>query len=295
LNNNKLHKSSAIFLATVLVAGIIALSSPSFMVGAQAVPQYGMEREYGSYEQPEYGSYEQPEYGSYEQPEYGSYEQPDSYEQPEYGMDSYEKPSYRNDYYEQPEYPSYKPDYKPEYPSYEKDNRDKSKKDSVSINKVKCINTNLNINGNNTGNVGIGNKGQGYLGTYSSADGRNGGDDGYSKQGKGFECIINNNNNNTNIAAGGGGNVPEPEPEPNCTDAIACFANLNPTQLGDLKDELGLAVDAPDEALCNILDDFTGAELRFEITEPVVGVTDAVATVIINCLIDAGFTNLIEE
>jgi hypothetical protein len=54
LNNKILStKSNAIFLATVLVAGIIALSSPSsFMVGAaQAVPQYEMEREYGSYEQ----------------------------------------------------------------------------------------------------------------------------------------------------------------------------------------------------------------------------------------------------
>ena len=274
MKNNKLHKSSAIFLAAVLVAGVIALSSPSFMVGAQAVPQYGMEREYGSYEQPEYGSYEQPEYG----------------------MDSYEKPSYRNDNYEQPEYPSYKPDYKPEYPSYEKDNRDKSKKDSVSINKVKCINTNLNINGNNSGNVGIGNKGQGYVGTYSSADGRNGGNDGYGKQDKGV-CIINNNNNNTNIVAGAGGNItepgPEPGPEPDCTAGVACFVNnLNPTQLGNLKFVLGLPVDAPNEALCTVIDDLTQVQLRGAITMPVVGVTDAVATVIINCLIDAGFTNL---
>src|SRR5687768_11909920 len=39
-------KISAAFLATVLVAGIIALSSPSFMTGAQAQEYYGMERDY---------------------------------------------------------------------------------------------------------------------------------------------------------------------------------------------------------------------------------------------------------
>jgi hypothetical protein len=36
-------KISAAFLATVLVAGIIAISSPSFMSGAQADPYYGMD------------------------------------------------------------------------------------------------------------------------------------------------------------------------------------------------------------------------------------------------------------
>jgi hypothetical protein len=267
------------------------------MVGAQAVPQYGMEREYGSYEQPEYGSYEQPEYGSYEQPEYGSYEQPEygSYEQPEYGMDSYEKPSYRNDNYGQPEYPSYKPDYKPEYPSYEKDNRDKSKKDSVSINKVKCINTNLNINGNNSGNVGIGNKGQGYVGTYSSADGRNGGNDGYGKQDKGL-CIINNNNNNTNIVAGAGGNITEPEPEPepptdpDCTIGVACIkGNLDATQLAIFYTAIGITADATDEELCIALGDTNEADLRADLEAQV---TPQLATFIINCLIRAGFDNL---
>ncbi|HJU59046.1 MAG TPA: hypothetical protein VJ583_04810 [Nitrososphaeraceae archaeon] len=49
--NNKLtsstKKSSAIFLATILIAGIIALSFPSFMTGsAQAQPYYGMDNNY---------------------------------------------------------------------------------------------------------------------------------------------------------------------------------------------------------------------------------------------------------
>ena len=56
--------------------------------------------------------------------------------------------------------------------SYGKDNNIyKSTKDSnsksITINKIKCINTNLNINGGNAGDVNIGNKGQGYLGAYS--------------------------------------------------------------------------------------------------------------------------------
>jgi len=81
--------------------------------------------------------------------------------------------------------------------------------------------------------------------------------------------------------------------DPDCEAGIACFVStLNPTQLGNLKFVLGLPVDAPNELLCNVIDDLTAAELRAAITAPVVGVTDAVATVIINCLIDAGFTNL---
>jgi hypothetical protein len=151
-----IKNANAIFLATVLVAGIIALSSPSFMTGAQAQQDYGMEREYGSHEQPEYGSYEQ-----------------------------------------QTEYPSYKPDYKPEYPS--DNNSYKSKKDSgdsisLNINKLKCINNNVNINGNNNGTINVGNSGksatgpgtdEGYVGVGSvgSGNGEEGyGNNGYNKQ-----------------------------------------------------------------------------------------------------------------
>jgi hypothetical protein len=43
INSTVTTKISAAFLATVLFAGIIALSHPSFMVGAQAVPEYGMD------------------------------------------------------------------------------------------------------------------------------------------------------------------------------------------------------------------------------------------------------------
>src|SRR5215217_3073385 len=115
-NSTKTTKISAAFLATVLVAGIVALSSPSFMVGAQAVPEYGMasnDSDYGmdsydkkSYRNDDYGK--DPEYGmdSYDKKSYGN----DDYgKDPEYGMDSYDKKSYGND------------DYKSQYSSYDKD------------------------------------------------------------------------------------------------------------------------------------------------------------------------------
>ena len=57
-------KANSVFLATVLVAGIIALSYPSFMVGAQAQQFNGMDQRYNSYE-PEYGT--DNKYNSYNQ------------------------------------------------------------------------------------------------------------------------------------------------------------------------------------------------------------------------------------
>jgi hypothetical protein len=95
--------------------------------------------------------------------------------------------------YEPSQYSLYEPNYNTKHQSY--NNNYKSQDSSVS----KCINTNLNINGNNTGDVNIGNKGQGYLGANSYGDGYY--DDGYNNNG--FECIIDNNNNNTNVVAGG--------------------------------------------------------------------------------------------
>ena len=61
-------KVSAVFLATVLIAGTIALSFPSFMIGsAQAQSYYGMDNRYDSYE-PEYTD---KTYSGYEQ-DYGN-------------------------------------------------------------------------------------------------------------------------------------------------------------------------------------------------------------------------------
>jgi hypothetical protein len=55
MNNSTITtKISAAFLATVLVAGIIAVISPSFMMGAQA-QEYGMEDRYSNQEESDYG------------------------------------------------------------------------------------------------------------------------------------------------------------------------------------------------------------------------------------------------
>ena len=58
-------KANSVFLATVLVAGIIALSYPSFMIGAQA-QEFGMDQRYNNHEK-------------------------------DYGMDSYDKKPYEKD------------------------------------------------------------------------------------------------------------------------------------------------------------------------------------------------------
>jgi len=199
-----IKKTSPIFLAIVLVAGTIAAFSPSSITASAQTHTYydGMDDKYNSYEpEPQYPQ-------QYAEKEYNSYEQP------EYGMDRYEKPSYRNDYYE-----------RPEYPPYGKDNNGyKSKKDisnSVSLNKLNCINNNVNINGINTGDINVGASGilasspgtdEGYLGVGSSDGNSEGYDNGYNEQkGESFNCIINNNNINNNLAGNAtDGNVIEP-------------------------------------------------------------------------------------
>ena len=106
----KITKANSVFLATVLVAGIIALSYPSFMIGAQAQQFNGMDQRYNNYE-PEYG--QDNKYNSYE-PEYGT----------DYGMNSYDKKPYGKD-----------------------NSYDKSKDSSVIVKKIKCNNINVNLNG----------------------------------------------------------------------------------------------------------------------------------------------------
>ena len=130
--------------------------------------------------------------------------------------------------YEPPQYPSYKPDYKAKYLSDDKNY--KSKDSNVSINKLKCINNNLNLNGNNSGDFNLDNKGQGYLGANSYGGGYY--DEYGNKQGKGFDCVINNNNTNTNINLGFTGNQTIPPDTITCEE---CFTeNLTPEQLAAL-------------------------------------------------------------
>ena len=257
MNSKKIVSSttkitSAVFLSVVLIAGTIALSFPSFMIGVQAQSYYGMDDGYGS-------------------SDYGNDNRYNSYEQ-DYERDNGRK-SYDNSYKSQ--YQFYKPDYKPKYSSYDgkDDRRDKSQDSSksVSINKLNCINTNININGNNTGNINLGNKGQlvpataeeeGYLsaslfGSEYSDETNNG----HKKKSKGFDCTINNNNTNINIV--GAGNQTTPEPEPTCE---GCFSSLNATEITEFIRELNLLMPTNPlqslASLCTILEGLVNDEQK---------------------------------
>jgi hypothetical protein len=139
--------------------------------------------------------------------------------------------------------------------SYVNDDRDKSKDSgskSVSINKLKCINNNININGVNSGDINIGNKGgvteEGYVGANSySGEGYY---NGHSKKDKSFDCIINNNNTNINLV--GGGNQTEPL---TCEE---CFTeNLNEEQLNNITLALSVSRVGNLEGLCEQLSNTT--------------------------------------
>ena len=283
--------TKAIFLVTLLILGTLSTISPSFMVGAQAVPQYGMEREYGSYEQPEYGidnnnyqkSYGEDSYGpEYKDKEYNSYES-------DYGMDN-DRKSYKTNSYE-PTTTSYGNDnsYQESYGNDNSYDKSKDSKKSVSLNKLNCINNNVNINGNNNGTINVGNSGksatgsetdEGYLGVGSlGGNGEEGYDNGYNKQkDAGFTCIINNNNNNTNIIAGGNQTEPEPEPTP-CEN---CFSSLSPTEINEFLTELPPLTpnQAPIQSLaqfCAILDTLVPNEQTFSAIQAALVATTGVS------------------
>jgi len=316
--------TNAIFLATVLVLGTIALSSPSFMTNASAQSESYYDRmddRYSNYEPTEYlpeytdkkYSSHEPDYvmdnnNNYQKPygedRYGPTEYPDnnyynSYGYSDYGKDSsyddrksYDKKPYGNDNgYDKSQYQSsYKPDYKSKYPSYEKDNNYKSKDSiSVNLNKLNCINNNVNINGNNNGTINVGNSGksatgsgtdEGYLGVGSLGGNYGEGyDNGYNKQkDKSFLCIINNNNNNTNIIAGGNQTEPEPEPTP-CEN---CFSSLSPTEINEFLTELTPLTpnQAPIQSLtqfCAILDILVPNEQTFSAIQAALVATTGVS------------------
>ena len=193
---SKITKTNSVLLATVLVAGIIALSYPSFMVGAQA-QEYGMDQRYNSYE-PEYGQDNQ--YNSYE-PQYGQ----------DYGMNSYDKKPYGKDN------------------SYEKSSV------TVKNIKCKNVNVFLNgdISVNPVSDLSaLAADAQGEDGANGGNFGndRRGGDDRGHDSNSGFICKITNNNDGSPRATP---EEPGEEPtDPDCDTGVACiFGNLNPTQL----------------------------------------------------------------
>jgi hypothetical protein len=203
---------------------ITAMSYPSssFMMGAEAQsqPYYGIDKKYNSYG---------PEYPDSDNRYYNSYGPTSDYRM----NDNINRKPYLNDNsYESQYQPSYKIDYKSQYPSYEKDDRDKSKDSkSISLNKIKCINTNININGNNAGNVSIGNKGQGYSDAYPSGGSGHGEKhyDAYNKKNKDFDCAINNNNNNNNVVTGDGGDGNQTiPPEPTTNNVYVVWQDNTP-------------------------------------------------------------------
>jgi hypothetical protein len=267
-------KISAAFLVAVLVAGTIALSSPSFMLGAQAEPYYGMDTRYDSY-------------GS----DYDSYVK-----------DIYAKKPYGNNY--EQDYPSYKPEYKKD--SYGKDrNYDKSKdsSNSVSLKKLKCNNINVNLN-----NIDA------TFGSPIPSDGAEGGATGEALAAQGGESIAANGlmnggnnddrsfvdrennfafvciNNNNNVVSGGG----------NATDGDGidteacedCFEEtLIPQQFGNL--EAALAAGIPITlGIGNIVEVDTFVELCALIQAN----PDQIASILTQVLasIDSGETLIIE-
>ena len=133
-------RNSAIFLAIVLVAGIIALSSPSFMItSTQATSDHEKDND-------------DDDRKSYEKDR--DKDENDESSANDYGNDDkkdYDKKSYEKENYYKLQYKSsYKQDYKPtEYSPYGKDNNNiyKSKESNVNLKKINCNNINVNING----------------------------------------------------------------------------------------------------------------------------------------------------
>jgi hypothetical protein len=210
-------KANSVFLATVLVAGIIALSYPSFMIGAQAQQFNGMDQRYNSYEQ-DYG--QDNKYNSYGQ-DYGQDNKYNSYEPDygtDYGMDSYDK--------------------KP----YGKDNSYDKSKDSVIVKKIKCNNININLNGFSGNKIGTDPKedpkselgiltaeaeDEGSNGANFGNNGRGGHDDrssGHDSNSR-FVCINHNDNK------GGAGEEPK-----KCDD---CVKAISPALRDNINDILG--------------------------------------------------------
>ena len=201
-------------------------------------------------------------------------------------------------------------------PYYGVDNNYEKSKDiskSISVNKIKCINDNVNINGINSGNISIGNKGayEGHLGASSSGgyDGEGYYNDGYNnnKQGKGFDCIINNNNTNNNIVTGSAGNVTDGNVVDTCEECFSVNSTLQAVIENFLIDATGevLFVIGSEslvipgdvdtiEQLCPLLEDHTDSFVEFVITvivERQIGSTignEAAIDALVECLLEAG-------
>ncbi len=141
-NNSKLHKSSSIFLAAVLVAGVIAIASPSIAFAESE--KY--EKEYKSYDgykekRHSYDPYKEKEhsYDGYKEKEH-SY---DPYKEKEHSYDGYKEKEHSYDPYKEKEH-SYD-GYKEKEHSYDP-YKEKKRDGSSHYDGFKCDANNFNIN-----------------------------------------------------------------------------------------------------------------------------------------------------
>jgi len=112
-------------VAAVLVAGTISMTVP-----ASFAQSYYGQKEYKGYED-SYGKDQKKEKGNYGQKEYKGYDN-------RYAKKSYDKDPYAKDY------KSYDEPYEKKFPFGKEHDKDSK---GVSIQKIKCVNSNVNING----------------------------------------------------------------------------------------------------------------------------------------------------
>jgi hypothetical protein len=273
-------KTSVIFLATVLVAGMIALSSPSFMVGAQAEVEYVMDPKYNSHE-------------------------------PDYGMDSYDdKKSYGKDNYKSTDYPSYGKDN-----SYYKSKDSSSVKCNninVNLNGFNGIGVNAvppALNGLATAEAQAANEGE--VGASSLGSGERN-DNGYQHNDKNFRFVCIDNNDFTVVEEEEPipPIPPGPTPEEDCADCFATtldgpvFDQLE-AELGDIGGitfPIGPGISIEINSLvefCEIVEalGLTGEDLRFFVVDLLAfaGITITVdeQTELVECISDALFPDSI--
>ncbi|MGE0242647.1 MAG: hypothetical protein AB7F53_04580 [Nitrososphaeraceae archaeon] len=145
-----IKRTSAIFLAIVLVLGTIALAVPSFMITAQATSD--REKDYDNDEEKKSYDKDRDDESRDNDKDYDDDDEEKSYgkDSRDYDENNYDKDedkkSYDKDNYDS-KFSYYKDDYKSEYSSYGKDKSKDSSSSSVSIKKIKCNNINVNLNG----------------------------------------------------------------------------------------------------------------------------------------------------
>ena len=325
MNNKKVltKKTSAIFLAIVLVTGTIALTGPTFIVEVQTTSDrdkhydddnkksYGKDRDRDdkSRDHDKYDNDDEKSYGKdrdrddksrdhtddnneydYESTKYSEYvdKRYNSYER-DYGMDNDYKDRYGKDSYES------------QYSTYGKDNSYKSKDSSsksVSIKKVKCNNINVNLNGIDA-DIGGASNGNGPIAEAQETDDEGletnsfGSDSGGSNYGRDGQSdsdtdlfVCKNNNNNTVVVVNE--TIPEPTPEPTIT-CEECFTQvLNATELERFLEEAFTPTGTIEQSCIVFSSGLVTEEALRDVLELVLTEREDRIDNIIECLLEAG-------